>query len=174
MFFFATFSQFNILYDYILFSSYLLFAVCLVHKENDPIWALKWVVSLYSRTPLCVWIYTIYPLFQCQSSSGSLVRASDWNSEDPGSNLGWISMPFSSVWTSWSSRSSYVHDGQRVVINRFVIIAYPGLAWSQSENEQKKQMNAVLTCLIVSEMWSKGLWYLFWDFSTEWSWGCPN
>ena len=42
----------------------------------------------------CLWINTIYPLLQCQSSSSSLVRVSDWNSEDPGSNPGWISMSF--------------------------------------------------------------------------------
>ena len=34
--FFATFSQFNISYDYIALSSYLLVAACLMHKENDP------------------------------------------------------------------------------------------------------------------------------------------
>ena len=36
----------------------------------------------------------IYLLLQCQSSSSSLVRASDQNSEDPGSNPAWISMSF--------------------------------------------------------------------------------
>ena len=44
------------------------------------------------RIELCLWINAIYPLLQCQSSSSSLVRASDQNSEDPGLNPGWISM----------------------------------------------------------------------------------
>ena len=46
------------------------------------------------RIEQCLWISTIYPLLQCQSSSGSLVRASDQNSEEPGLNHGWISMSF--------------------------------------------------------------------------------
>ena len=36
---------------------------------------------------------TIYPWLQCQSFSGSVfVRASDWHSEDSGSNFCWFSM----------------------------------------------------------------------------------
>ena len=38
--------------------------------------------------------YLSIALLLCQSSSNSLVRASDWNSEDPGSNPGCISMSF--------------------------------------------------------------------------------
>ena len=38
--------------------------------------------------------YLSIALLLCQSSSNSLVRASDWNSEDPGLNPGWISMSF--------------------------------------------------------------------------------
>ena len=42
-------------------------------------------------------VCAVYPLLQCQSSSSSLVRASDRNSEDPGSNPGWISMSFFTI-----------------------------------------------------------------------------
>ena len=42
-----------------------------------------------SSVPLPV--NAIYPLLHCQSSSSSLVRASDW---DPGSNPGWIQCLF--------------------------------------------------------------------------------
>ena len=60
------------------------------------------------RIEQCLWISTIYPLLQCQSSSGSLVRASDWNSEDPGSNPGWISMSFCAKYRYLNIPSSFV------------------------------------------------------------------
>ena len=45
-----------------------------------------------------IWTNAIYPLLQCQSSSGSVgIRASDQNLEDPGSNPGWISMSFFTI-----------------------------------------------------------------------------
>ena len=41
------------------------------------------------RIKQCLWINAIYPLLQCQSSSSSLVRASD---QHPGSTCAWILM----------------------------------------------------------------------------------
>ena len=55
--FFATFSQFNISYDYIALSSYLLFAACLMHKENDPFWALEYVNKLSVSTVELLYVY---------------------------------------------------------------------------------------------------------------------
>ena len=59
--------------------------------------SLKIELSLRIGT-VSIWINAIYPLLQCQSSSGSVgIRASDQNLEDPGSNPGWISMSFFTI-----------------------------------------------------------------------------
>ena len=71
------------------------------------------------RIELCLWINAIYPLLQCQSSSSSLVRASDWHSEDPGSNPGWISMSFFAVTNrSYSEITILVQLKQHYVANK--------------------------------------------------------
>ena len=49
------------------------------------------------RIELCLWIYIYIPTILCSNARApvaQLVRASDRHSEDPGSNPGWISMPF--------------------------------------------------------------------------------
>ena len=55
---------------------------------------------------VCGYIYAIYPLLQCQSSSSSVGKsiwpASDQHSDDPGINLGWIPMSFFAIRLSMS------------------------------------------------------------------------
>ena len=48
-----------------------------------------------------LWINAISMLCSnARAPVAQLVRASDWNSEDPGSNPGWISMSFFSIYLS--------------------------------------------------------------------------
>lgn len=54
---------------------------------NDafPTACAKWIQP--ENQTVCMAIYTIYPLLRCQTSSGSMLRASDQNLEEPRLNL---------------------------------------------------------------------------------------